>query len=196
MSPNRVLVLVGVLVWLAAATAVGAAGFMAHLKPPFPQVILVTLTVALLALIWKHPPVRDFAFAVDLRMLVAVHVTRFVGFYFLFLHQRGELPYAFAVPGGWGDIAVASTALVVLALNPARNSLTRRVSFGWNLLGMLDILFVVGTAARLALAEPASMQALLRLPLSLLITFLVPIIIATHVLIFARLRCLGREHST
>jgi hypothetical protein len=36
--------------------------------------------------------------------------------------------------------------------------------------------------------DPASMQALLVLPLSLLPTFLVPLIIASHVLIFARLR--------
>jgi hypothetical protein len=58
----------------------------------------------------------------------------------------------------------------------------------WNAAGLLDILFVVATASRLALAEPASMSALLRLPLSLLPTFLVPIIIATHVMIFAWLR--------
>jgi hypothetical protein len=58
----------------------------------------------------------------------------------------------------------------------------------WNVVGMLDIGFVVATAARLAAADPSSMRALLRLPLSLLPTFLVPLIIATHVWIFVRLR--------
>ena len=42
-------------------------------------------------------------------------------------------------------------------------------------------------AARLAAADPSSMRALLRLPLSLLPTFLVPLLIATHVWIFVRL---------
>jgi len=45
---------------------------------------------------------------------------------------------------------------------------------------------VVATAIRLGLADPASMRALLRLPLFLLPGFLVPIIIATHIMIFAR----------
>ena len=63
----------------------------------------------------------------------------------------------------------------------------RRLYLAWNVLGLLDILGVVGTAARLALAEPGSMRALLQLPLSLLLTFVVPIIIATHLVLLSRL---------
>jgi hypothetical protein len=56
----------------------------------------------------------------------------------------------------------------------------------------LDILFVVATASRLALGDPDSMNALLRLPLSLLVTFLVPIIIADHVMVFWRIGARGK----
>jgi hypothetical protein len=63
----------------------------------------------------------------------------------------------------------------------------------WNTLGMVDIVFVVLTAARLALAEPESMAALLRFPLNLVPMFLVPLIIASHVLLFVRL---GRWQRT
>ena len=52
----------------------------------------------------------------------------------------------------------------------------------------MDILFVVVTAARLGLADPASMMELTHLPLSLLPTFLVPLIIASHVVVFVRVR--------
>ena len=65
----------------------------------------------------------------------------------------------------------------------------------WNVLGLLDILFVVATAARLAFAAPASMEALLRLPLSLLPTFLVPLIITSHVLLAIRLARAGAARS-
>jgi hypothetical protein len=52
---------------------------------------------------------------------------------------------------------------------------------------LIDILFVVATALRLAIADPESMNALLHLPLSLLVTFLVPLIIADHVVVFWRI---------
>jgi len=43
------------------------------------------------------------------------------------------------------------------------------------------------SAARLALADPDAMSPLLHWPLSLLVTFLVPIIIADHVVVFWRI---------
>src|SRR5262249_4390061 len=95
------------------------------------------------------------------------------------------LPRAFAVPGGWGDVVVATLALALLIVGGALDRRPRLVG-AWNALGLLDILFVVATAARLALADSDSMNALLRLPLSLLVTFLVPIIIADHLGVFWR----------
>jgi len=68
----------------------------------------------------------------------------------------------------------------------------------WNVVGLLDILFVVATAARLALSAPESMAALLRLPLNLLLTWLVPLIIASHVFLgvrLARRRPRGDRHG-
>jgi len=97
------------------------------------------------------------------------------------------LPYAFAVPGGLGDIAVAILPTLLLLWGPPRDARRRAAYLAWNALGLVDILFVVVTAARLGLADPASMAALLRLPLSLLPTFLVPLIIASHVILGLRL---------
>jgi hypothetical protein len=179
-------IVVGVL-WLLIAVYLGAAGHTATWRPPVPQVVLVGLTALLLGAVVALPRFRGWLRALDLRWLMALHLTRFVGVYFLVLYYRdGALPYAFAVPGGWGDILVATLALGLLAA--ARNLETRRALVGiWNALGLLDILFVVATASRLALADPDSMSALLRLPLSLLVTFLVPLIIASHVVVFWRL---------
>lgn len=174
--------------WLAAAGLVGAAGWLSALRPPGPQLVLGGTTIGLLAAIRLWPPLRCFVETVDLRVLVAFHITRFVGFYFLVLHARGELPWAFAVPGGWGDNVVAATALALILLVRPDRPAGRLAYLAWNVLGLLDILAVVLTAARLAMADPGSMRPLLRLPLSLLLTFLVPVIIATHVSMLGRLR--------
>ncbi len=172
--------------WLLGAVLLGASGWMRTLRPPAPQLILAGLTIALLVAARSWSPLREFVRTVDLRVLALFHLTRFVGFYFLALHARGELPWAFAVPGGWGDIAVAATALPLLLVRPDTPA-GRRVYLVWNVLGLLDILGVVLTAARLAFRDPGSMRALLELPLSLLLTFVVPIVVATHVWMLGRL---------
>lgn len=175
------------LVWLALALAVSASGRLATLQPPRPQLVLLGLTAAVILAGLRVPSLRAWVRVVDPRAVVALHLTRFVGADFLVLYERGELPYAFAVPGGWGDIAVATLALGLLLWDPPDSGARHSAYRVWNLFGLLDIVFVVATAARLALHDPASMQALLRLPLSLLPTFLVPLIIATHLLLAVRL---------
>jgi hypothetical protein len=180
---SRTVVLIG-LGWLIVAMAVGATGIVKSLPVPL---VLFTLTAAVLAAGGLLAGFRAWLATIDLRWLVGLHLTRFVGFYFLYLYGRGELPYAFAVPGGWGDIAVAILAGALLVSGPPQGALRRPAYITWNVLGLADILFVVVTAARLAPADPESMVALLRLPLSLLPTFLVPLIIACHVVLGVRL---------
>jgi hypothetical protein len=165
---------------------------VATLHPPLPQVVLLGLTAVLLLCFWKAGAFRAWVLSLPLRMLLLPHFLRFVGVYFLVLHERGELPYAFAVPGGRGDIVTAMGAVVLWFL-PGPLERRKKAVLAWNIFGFIDILFVVVTAARLAFADPHSMAALLRLPLSMLPTFVVPIIIASHVMIFVRVRRAGTE---
>jgi hypothetical protein len=173
--------------WLIAALLAGRLLLLPRVPMPAVQGILLGLT-ALLVLAYRGSAVfRAWADSIPLRTLVALHATRFVGFYFIYLHGQGRLPYAFAVPGGLGDIFVAALALVV-AFAPFSPVTRLRAVFIWNIIGLIDILMVVVTAARLGLGDPLSMRELTHLPLSLLPTFLVPLIIATHGFIFVRLR--------
>lgn len=194
-SARPTAVLTGLGLWLVVAITLGASGRLEALQPPLPQLTLIALTAGALLATARIPAVRAWALSVDVRVLVAFHLTRFVGSYFLVLYRRGELPYAFAVPGGWGDILVASLALLLLLSGPPKAVGRLRAYVAWNVLGLLDILFVVATAARLGLTAPVSMQTLLRLPLSLLPTFLVPLIITSHVLLAVRLARRGQAIS-
>ena len=175
------------LAWLIAATLLGATGVLRGLRPPAPQLVLLTLTALVVLLGLTRPGLRSWLMTVDERLLMSVHLTRFVGIYFLVLYGRGELPFDFAVPGGWGDIVVATLALALILGWRAASVAGWWAYSIWNVVGLIDILFVVTTAARLALSAPESMAALLRLPLNLLLTWLVPLIIASHVFLAVRL---------
>jgi hypothetical protein len=174
-------------VWLVAASAIGSAGVYRYLPRPALQVTILVLTAALLFFYTKWRSFREFVRGLPLRALILLHATRgVVGLYFLLLQREGKLPWAFAVPGGIGDIAVAALAIGLVCL-PLRTATGRRAALIWNALGLIDILCVVATAATLGIREPMSMLALTLPPLVLLPTFLVPLIIASHVILFDRL---------
>jgi hypothetical protein len=79
----------------------------------YPKTVLgISAALALASLLVR--PLRAWALRVDIRWLVGFHLTRFVGVYFLYLYAHHELPHAFAVWGGFGDIVVAILALFVM----------------------------------------------------------------------------------
>ena len=172
--------------WLVAAILVGGSGILARTPPPVPQMIVAGLTVALILGERASTGFRTWLDGLPLRTIVAFHATRLVGIGFLVSAAQGGLARGFAVPAGWGDIAIAVSA-IALALTAARRPVGWRWFLAWNAAGAVDILLVVVLAARMAMANPASMAPLFRLPLSLVPTFLVPIIIASHALVFRRL---------
>jgi hypothetical protein len=130
---------------------------------------------------------RAWRSEVNLRGFVAFHVTRFVGIAFLMMSARGEMSVEWALPAGWGDIAVATGALLIAALLPRPESRPDIVRL-WNLIGLIDIVAVVVTAARIGMRDPAGLAPLLRFPMSLVPTFIVPVVFATHCWMALRLQ--------
>jgi hypothetical protein len=182
-NPKRFMTLV-LLGWF--CFAVGLAGWFHNASAPAVAATVWTLTALALIACWKIGPIGVWALNVDLRWLVLFHLLRLVaGVYFLVLCQRAKLPCAFAMRAGWGDIIVAVLTLAVVAA--MRTEFAKTLLLIWNTIGLLDIIFVVFSALRFGFTDWQSMQALRELPLSLLPTFLVPLIIASHVLIFIRL---------
>lgn len=172
--------------WLAAAFYVGHTLLLQRIPPAAIPAIVLLLTTLVVMIYLRLKIIRHWIDGLDLRRLVFLHLTRFVGIAFLVLHHRGELPYAFAVPAGVGDIVIATLALPVI-FAPLRDSTRLRAISLWNIAGLADLLLVVFTAARINLTQPASLRPLTELPLSFLPTVLVPLLIGTHVIIFLRL---------
>lgn len=172
--------------WFLVAFALGATGFVESLLPPLPQLMIGASALAAILLGALHPGLNAWLRQVNLRGFVAFHLTRYVGIAFLVMYQRGILTGEFAIKAGWGDIAAATGALLlVLAL---RDPISQpRWLLLWNLFGIADILLVVTTATRIAVADPSQMLPIVTFPMSLVPTFVVPNIIAIHVLVFWRL---------
>ena len=179
--------IVGALVWLVAATVVGATGALAALRAE-PLILGVLLTVVAVVVTSRVPSMRQAVDAIPVRALVGVHAVRFIGIVFLVLAARGELSSQFGQRAGWGDIVVASMAVVLALIGPGSSGARRGALLTWNTLGMLDLLAAVGTAALvIGRGDSPGMEPLLRLPLLLVPVFAVPVLLATHVALFRRL---------
>jgi hypothetical protein len=182
------LIVLIIVLWLCAAVGFSGTGRLQRLQPPAPQLILLGLTALVMLTVLRVSSVRRLVSTIPMRGLVAFHIVRLcAGAAFLSYYRAGELPAAFAIPSGWGDIAVAVLAAgLVLTVSP--DTLPgRRFYAAWNAFGIADIAFVIFNAARMGMADPAGLSALLRLPLSLLPTFIVPLIIVSHVVLALRL---------
>ncbi len=193
--PVAVVVRIVFWAWFFAAVFAGQRRLLQRLPAPAAQLILFGLTAVLLFAYFRLKPLRDWIDRIDLRSIVLMHASRLVGIYFLLLYRDGALPYAFAVPGGIGDIVVAVSALLIVFLPLGYERRSRFITI-WNVVGFTDIVLVIFTAVRLNLTAPWSVRALTQLPLCLLPTFLVPLIVATHVVIFVRVaRASGNARS-
>lgn len=175
--------------WFAVALVVSVSGLFYRVPAPVVGITNAALVSLTLLAVYLVPSLRAWVRGLPLRGLVLFHAVRFVGFAFLALHARGVLPGEFALVAGWGDIAVAVSALAVaFTAVPVTSRARWWAVLVWNVFGLVDILNVLRGAIRLGLADPDQVAVMTAFPMSLLPTFVVPLVIVTHVLIFVRLR--------
>jgi hypothetical protein len=131
---------------------------------------------------------REFALSLNPRVLTALQVWRIVGLVFVLLEAHRMLPAMFALPAGYGDMFIGTTAsLVAWHLADPKH---RGAFISWQLLGILDLFVAVGsgTTARLVDPQGVSMLPMTVLPLSIVPTFLVPLFLIFHVICIAQAR--------
>ncbi len=173
--------------------ALSASGL--HLFKTDPDVPPLALGLAVLIplvvfLLWFATSVgfRQFALSLNPRTLTFVHSWRIAGFTFLALYAAGLLPGVFALPAGWGDIAIGATA--PLAALKLANFSRRRGFIFWQTLGIVDLVtaVVLGTTARWISPSEPSTAIMSALPMSLIPTFAVPLLIMLHIICIAQAR--------
>lgn len=180
--------------WLFAAIGASHFGFLERLPALGLPVLAAALVVALVIVQRRSSALRRWLDALSLRTLVLLHLVRVVSYGFLYFANRGEVPRSFAVQVAGGEIIVAIFALPIALWATAQPQRLRFV-YIWNVVGLLNVLLLTVSASRLALADTGAVQLFTRVPLSLLPTFLGPLIVASHLLISQRLTAAERARA-
>jgi hypothetical protein len=199
LAPSRatavaVAMAVGWFTWVVvAAVLAGTGAYQQRSDVLNPWIGLTLLAVVAALLLLSRVPVvsRVLAEPGTAARLAVPQVTRVVGGTFVVLFALGQLPAAFALPAGLGDVAVGAAALFVAA-GLRRDGRSRRAVW-FNVLGIVDLVVAVtmGTLSGLGpfrLDVTPSTQLVAELPLSLIPTTAVPLAIALHIVSLARLR--------
>lgn len=165
-----------------------------YLTPLLPLFAVVPAAVFALALRF-YPALRHALAAVPLPALIGVQLYRVVGAVFVILLAQRQLPAHFALPAGWGDIAIGAAApLIALALARGIRG-APALGITWNVLGLLDLVVAVGMgtgllapilAPELGRVPPAAAMGVF--PLILVPLFAVPVSVLLHLVALTRLR--------
>jgi hypothetical protein len=116
------------------------------------------------AMIWAGLPLTIFLFgfigntglfkkllrSITLESLVAIHIFRLVGIFFIILYFYHLLPSNFAFSADLGDIITALLALPVAWMVSKRKTGWKPIVYAWNIFGMLDIINVLVLAVIIA----------------------------------------------
>jgi hypothetical protein len=158
-------------------------------RPPLPLGLAVLAPIVVFSL-WfaTSAQFREFALALSPSVLTMVQAWRIVGFAFLVLYTYGILPGVVALPAGWGDIAIGATAPLVAA--KLANYHNRKAFILWQVLGISDLVaaVILGTTAALINPHAIPTSAMTELPMSVIPTFVVPLLLIFHLICIAQAR--------
>lgn len=173
-------------VWALAAVALSALGVFRDGPDAVPWVLIWFVGVVVLGTVgvarWTELS-TVLAHRQTLAELLLCQTARWLGAVFLALHLGGQLPGFFAFPAGFGDILVGLTCLfAVVSLAWGRSN---KIPIAWTLLGLLDFVVAVGTAAaatqaiHLVTTNPPT-SVITVLPMVLFPAYLVPFSAVLH----------------
>jgi hypothetical protein len=155
--------------------------------PPLALGLAVLIPLSIFA-IWftTSAGFREFTLDLDRSVLTMVHTWRVGGFVFLVLYTYHLLPGVFALPAGWGDIAMGVTA--PWAARRLSDNNHRGSFMVWQVFGMIDLVAAVALGTTASLLDPTgiSTKVMSELPMSLIPTFGVPLLLILHIICIAQ----------
>jgi hypothetical protein len=197
------LTLVALGAWFVAACAAGLLGIINEPGRP-PLVLLAFVALPIVGFVTAYlasASLRAWANGISLRLLVGLHLWRFVGLGFVIAWLTGHLPAGFGIPEGLGDAIAALGALLLL---PAlrKGSAPRGWLLVWNTWGFVDLVSALTMGllysnSPLGILSPGTVttKLMVTFPISLIPTFFVPLFLLLHALTFKKIADLGAPSS-
>lgn len=178
-------------VWFAVAVTAAAMGvFSENLNGFGAAVGIAAMAPLLVFFVWfaSSDRLRTFLLSLNPRTLTAFHSWRIVGFVFVLLEAQRRLPAQFALPAGYGDMAMGMTATFVAWKLAAPR--WRGAFLVWQTLGVADLVLAIGTGITAGMLDPhgIAMTPMTVLPLRLVPTFGVPLLLMVHTISIAQAR--------
>jgi hypothetical protein len=186
--------------WYGAAFTLSRLDFFRGAEDRIPTIqlgVFVPIVIGAVAL-WRSAALSRIIDAVPQSWLVGVQLYRAMGLVFLTLFWLGDLPGAFALPAGFGDVLVGVLAPFVAFLCARGYAASGALVRIWNVLGLLDLAVAV-TTGFLTSPSPAQLLSLdapnvliNAFPLAMIPVFVVPAAVLLHL---ASLIKLSRAHG-
>ena len=141
-------IIVFYLLWLTYASILALKGTLYQNTLPPKVIVLLTLPLLLIlfAIVANTPLFKKLLHSATLESLIALHVFRILGVFFLLLYFYHLLDAAFALSAGLGDIITAIFAIPVARTVTKKKPWSRKAVVAWNILGILDIVSLLTIA--------------------------------------------------
>jgi hypothetical protein len=191
--------------WFTAAFTLSYVGAFRGEADHWPTIqfgILVPIAIGLI-LLWRSERVQNVIDIVPQSWIVGIQFYRVLGMIFIILLSMSHLPPQFALPAGWGDVAIGLLApFIGLAYSHGIVG-SRREVLVWNIVGIFDLVVAVGTGFLTSpspfriLALDAPNQLISAFPLVLIPVFAVPVSVLLHAVSLIKLAKANkaREHE-
>jgi hypothetical protein len=179
------------LVYIFIASMVGL--FHAVSLPP--KILLLTTFPYAFLLFVLLPQSKWFKIVVNamsVQSIIALHIFRFIGVFFILLALHKALPAPFSFISGFGDMLTAVSSLFVVNAINTQKPYAIKLAWVWNIFGTIDIMFTAIAAnvlTKLSI-DTGSMgvDTLAVFPFCIIPAFAPPTILWLHWIIFKKLK--------
>jgi len=130
------------ILYLAYASLMALRGvFNVNSVPPKVMVLTaIPLLIVLFLIVGNTKLFKRLLRSITLESLIAMHVFRLLGVFFLLLYFYHLLPLGFAFSSGLGDIITAVLAVPLAKMVAKRKPGSIKLAYAWNIFGALDII--------------------------------------------------------